>query len=112
MNVGEKIQEILDWNGMQQKVLAKKAGLPVSTVNGYITKGRGIPIEAAAKMADVLGVSLLTLLNTEAMPIKPLELTEAESLMVTEYRMLTRSQRELVAQIIELLRKQNTQTLK
>lgn len=107
MNVAEKIQEFLVWRGMQQKELAIRAGIPVSTVNGYFTKGREIPVEAAAKMARALDVSLITLLNAEPMPLHPMEITNAGGQLVADFRDLTDAQQELILNNISLLKRQN-----
>ena len=68
MTVGEKIQELLDWGGKNQKELAELSGVSQSAISDYIRNIRIPSIEAAQKIADALDVSLWVLLNGEALP--------------------------------------------
>ena len=69
MTVGEKIQELLDWGGKNQKELAELSGVSQSAISDYIRNIRIPSIEAAQKIADALDVSLWVLLNGEALPV-------------------------------------------
>lgn len=76
MTVGEKIQELLDWGGKNQKELAELSGVSQSAISDYIRNIRIPSIEAAQKIADALDVSLWVLLNGEALPVTTLDMTE------------------------------------
>lgn len=78
MTVGEKIQELLDWGGKNQKELAELSGVSQSAISDYIRNIRIPSIEAAQKIADALDVSLWVLLNGEALPVTALDMTEKE----------------------------------
>ena len=54
MTVGEKIQELLDWGGKNQKELAELSGVSQSAISDYIRNIRIPSIEAAQKIADAL----------------------------------------------------------
>ena len=94
---------------MQQKELASRAGLPYSTVNGYLTKGRGIPVEAVQKMAEALDVSISTLVNEKPLVLDSLELTKDEGQIISNFRTLTRDQQEIILKNISIMMKQNSE---
>ena len=102
MTVGEKIQELLDWGGKNQKELAELSGVSQSAISDYIRNIRIPSIEAAQKIADALDVSLWVLLNGEALPVTTLDMTEKERRLIGEYRRLTGSEREAVDHVIQV----------
>ena len=102
MTVGEKIQELLDWGGKNQKELAELSGVSQSAISDYIRIIRIPSIEAAQKIADALDVSLWVLLNGEALPVTTLDMTEKERRLIGEYRRLTGSEREAVDHVIQV----------
>ncbi len=102
MTVGEKIQELLDWGGKNQKELAELSGVSQSAISDYIRNIRIPSIEAAQKIADALDVSLWVLLNGEALPVTALDMTEKERRLIGEYRRLTGSEREAVDHVIQV----------
>ena len=98
MTVGEKIQELLDWGGKNQKELAELSGVSQSAISDYIRNIRIPSIEAA----HALDVSLWVLLNGEALPVTTLDMTEKERRLIGEYRRLTGSEREAVDHVIQV----------
>ena len=107
MNIAEKILEILDWYGMEQKQLAKKADLPYTTLHGYLKQDKSIPADAIIKIAKALDLSVSTFLNSEPLSIKPIELTEEESKMVGVFRSLSGKQKKFILQSIRLFHEEN-----
>ena len=97
MTVGEKIQELLDWGGKNQKELAELSGVSQSAISDYIRNIRIPSIEAAQKI-----VSLWVLLNGEALPVTALDMTEKERRLIGEYRRLTGSEQEAVDHVIQV----------
>lgn len=95
ITVGEKIQELLDWSGLSQKNLAKLVGMSPSAINGFI-KGKKISLEAVDKIAQALHVNRWLLLNNEALPPSPLELTERETRLIIKYRSLPEEEEKMV----------------
>ena len=102
MTVGEKIQELLDWGGKNQKELAELSGVSQSAISDYIRNIRIPSIEAAQKIADALDVSLWVLLNGEALPVTALDMTEKERRLIGEYRRLTGSEQEAADHVIQV----------
>lgn len=107
MSIGEKIVEIMDWYGMEQKELSRRAGLPYTTVHGYLKQGKSIPSDSLVKIANALRVSPLTLMNLDPLPVSQIELTDMESEMLALYRTLSTDQRDFIEQSIALLSNKN-----
>ena len=64
MMFGERLDEALAICGMKQKDLAKAMGMTEATISRYICGKRTPDIATAAKMADMLGISLDRLCGT------------------------------------------------
>lgn len=105
MTVGEKIQELMDWSGKQQKELATLTGIPRSSISDYVRGARIPTIDTAQKIADALGVSLWAVLNGEPMAVTETDLTEKERRMVKEYRELSRTSQGLIDSTMQALKK-------
>lgn len=104
MTVGEKIEEILIWSGLNQKSLASKTGIARSTLSDYIRGVSSPTIEVAQAIADALGVSLWTLLNGEPLEITEKEITLTERRLLGDYRALVPMERELVDHMLQVLK--------
>lgn len=103
MTIIEKIQEVMDWNGIEQKKLAELTGLSKSTISTYMRGVNKISIENLQKIADALGVSLWTLLNGEPMAVTPLDLTEAERALIGKRRALSEKSQKFVDAAVQTL---------
>lgn len=89
MNVGEKLQEIMDWKGLSQQDVAALSGISRTMVSQYV---RGISeptLEALRKIAAALDITVWMLLNNEPMAVKNIDLTESERQLISRYRMLS-----------------------
>ncbi len=105
MTVPEKILEIMEWNNSQkmtQAELAKRTGLSKSSINGYVRGERKLTIDAAQKIADALEVSLWTLLNGDPLAVTPIDLTQRERTLISEYRRLDEEEREAIDGLIRV----------
>lgn len=107
MTVNEKLQEIMDWRGINQQDLSKKTAIPTSTVSSYVTGRAAISVEVAHQLAAALGVTPWTLLNGEPLLATHDDLTSEEARIITDLRGLTLDQRELVLKTMETMKKQN-----
>jgi transcriptional regulator with XRE-family HTH domain len=56
--MGERLQRLRHRAGLSQSELAKAAGVPLGTLRGWEYGRRKPLLDAAAKLADALGVSL------------------------------------------------------
>lgn len=92
---------------MTQRELAERLNIPYPTFNGYVRGRHSISIDLVQRIADELGVSVFLLINREPLPADSQELTEEERVAVARYRLLTREQREMIVQNMELFIKQN-----
>lgn len=107
MTTNEKIAELLDWFGLSQQELADRTGIPRGSISSYVTGRAAVSIEMAYKIAEGLGVSPWTVLNSEPLPADPLDLSQAEKELVTNIRSLTKHQREIIDQNVQLMLKHN-----
>lgn len=103
MDVGQKIQEILDWHGMAQKELAQRTDINESTMSRYINGSNDIPSKALVKIASALKVSVYTLINGEPLNAQSIELTKYESSLIGMLRTLSPDQQKFIFQSINLL---------
>ncbi len=107
MTVGEKLQELIDWNSTSQTKLAQVTGISQSTISEYTRDTREPSLEALRKLAAALDVSVWTIINGEPLAITPLEITEDECRVVAAYRSLSVPGRELVHQTLRTLIRQS-----
>lgn len=108
MTVEEKLQEVMDWSGTQQKEVARLTGISTSTLSGYIRGKRKMTVEAAQKIASALNLSVWVLLNGNPLPVTPLDITEAERQILAQYRTLTHSERDAVDTVIRTFNERKT----
>lgn len=101
MNVGTKIQEIMDWQGVNQKELAERSGLASSTISDYVRGARVPTLTALEKIAGALDVSVATLVNGEDLPVDTLSITGEEEALLHGYRVLTGRERKAVNSVVD-----------
>lgn len=53
----ERLQYTMYWKGLSQSQLSYKSGVPIPTINRYISKQRGACIGSLVKLAKALKVS-------------------------------------------------------
>ena len=107
MNIGQRIHNIIDDRDIKQKVLAKRLGIPLSTLNGYMTGRNQFPCDILPKIARELNVTTDYLLELTDDLDPPFSLSGTERRMVEQFRTLTSEQRELILQNIRLMQEQN-----
>jgi transcriptional regulator with XRE-family HTH domain len=56
--MGQRLQRIREARGLSQAQLARKAGVPPASLRNWEQDRRGISLEAAARIAVALGISL------------------------------------------------------
>ena len=107
MDIGAKIQDILDDTDMTQKTLAQKLGIPLTTLNGYMKGRREFPLDILRDIADALNVTTDFLLGASSHAERPILLQRGEEKLILAYRTLHSDQKELIAQNIRLMQEQN-----
>ena len=107
MGIPEKLKEYMDDHDMRQKELAADLGLPLSTLNGYLTGRRQIPHETLRLIAEKLGITMDYLYGLTDDSRRPFRLSKAERSLIQDFRQLSRDQKELIAQNIRFMQQQN-----
>lgn len=80
MNVVERIDKILSDKTMSRRELAKKAGIPASTLQSAMQRGKNISYEMLQKIADALDVDINYLMHGKT-------LQQHEQAMIEELRL-------------------------
>ena len=107
MEIGRKIQDVLDDKDITQTRLAEQLNIPLSTLNGYMTGRRAFPLEILRDIAVVLQVTMDYLLGISSSAEQPMELKHSEEELIKAYRGLKKDQRELIYQNIQFMKQQN-----
>ena len=107
INIGERIHNIIDDRRISQTELARRIGLKLSTLNGYMTGRTKFPPEVIKLIAETLDVSSDYLLGLSDTPERPIRLSKTEKLMIQALRSLYRDQQEAVHNQVQFFQKQN-----
>ena len=100
MNLGERIQELLDEKGISQRELATKLHMHPNTLNGYIRNRRYPDCETIALIASLLETSSDYLLgNTSTRVSFPSKFSPGEGLLHSNYRSLDAKGKHLLEAI-------------
>ncbi|MET4895760.1 helix-turn-helix transcriptional regulator [Sphingomonadaceae bacterium jetA1] len=95
-----RIQELLDAQGMSQADLARVANVSVSALNKVIKGTRGLDQDWMRRLAPHLGVTPAELLPVED---NPLSLSVEEKALLARYRAADRSTRAQLSRVSEAL---------
>ena len=107
MNIGQRIHNIIDDRDLTQSTLAKRLGIPLSTLNGYMTGRNQFPCDILPKIANELHVTTDYLLGLTNDPTPPYALSGGERQLIEQFRTLAPVQQELIVQNIRLMQDQN-----
>ncbi len=102
-----RIKDLIADRDIKQKVLAREFNIPESTLSNYLTQRTEMPIEILVKIAGYLSVTTDYLLGLTDDPAPAYPVSAGEREMLERFRSLSREQKELIVQNIELMRKQN-----
>ena len=108
MTIGQKLDEVMSWKGVQQKPLANATGISQSMISEYVRDVREPSLEALRKLAAALDVSPWVLMNGDPLPVTIYDITEDESLMLAQYRSLDAEERETVDHVLRTLNRRKT----
>lgn len=100
MNLGERIQSLLDEKGISQRELAASLHMHPNTLNGYIRNRRCPDCETVAKIASFLGTTSDYLLGNTQTCVPPTpRFSSGEGLLLSNYRSLDESGKHLLEEI-------------
>lgn len=100
MQLGARIQQLLDEQGIPQYKLAADLHLNPSTVNGYI-RGRRLPdCLTLSEIARYLGTNVDYLLGNSSIKVYPqLPLNDQETLLINNYRSMHSGQKHILEEL-------------
>ncbi len=62
-DLGEQIREAIADSGMSRFKLAKRSGVPYSGVHRFVGGQRGLTLDTASKLCEVLGLELRSIMQ-------------------------------------------------
>lgn len=107
MNYGARIKALIDDNDIKQKRLAAALNLTESTLSNYITGRTNIPPDVLVAIADYFSVTVDYLLGHSDNPLPPFSTSPSEQGLIERFRTLSREQKELILQNVDLMSRQN-----
>jgi len=113
--LGERIQDLRKQKGLTQEVLAKKAGISLTQMARYETKGTQPPADVLMKLATIFGTTVDFLVNGATEDKAKAQLKDAELLQqFKEVEQLNEKDKSCIKTLIEafLMRKQLQQIVK
>ena len=103
---GKRIQQALTIRNMKQSELCKLAGVPKSSLSLYMSGAYEPKQDRLYRMAETLNVSEYwlmgydVLMERNAVPTQPVELTETEKVLLDLFRLIPESQQKVLIQMI------------
>lgn len=89
MTVGDKLQELMDWQGHSQQDIAALSGISRTMVSQYIRGVSEPTLEALRKLAEALNVTPWMLINGDPLAVKDFDLIDSERQLIGMYRTLS-----------------------
>lgn len=107
MHYGARMKEWITDHDIRQRVLAKEFNVTESMLSHYMTGRNEITVDVLVKFARRCGISVDYLVGLTDDPNPPYPVSTAERGMLERFRSLSKEQRELIHQSIELMVQQN-----
>lgn len=107
MHYGTRMKEWITDHDIRQKVLAKEFHITESMMSHYMTGRNEITVDVLVKFARRCGISMDYLVGLTDDPEPPYPVSSSERELLSQFRTLSREQKELIAQNIALMLKQN-----
>lgn len=101
------MKEWITDHDIRQKALAKEFHITEAMMSHYMTGRNEITVDVLVKFARRCGVSMDYLVGLTDDPEPPFPVSAPERAMLEQFRTLSREQKELIAQNIDLMVKQN-----
>ena len=111
MDYQSRIKALIEDTDTRQKSMAAALGLNQSMLSNYVTGRTSTPPEVLSKISQYFRVTTDYLLGLTDDPNPPYPVSPSERAMLERFRSLSRSQKELVLQSIDLMAKQNQQDI-
>jgi len=105
---GKRVATLRERRGMSQTQLAEAMGLTQGSVARWEKRSVAMPPEQMLQLAQVLGVSVRTLLGEEHLPKEPPGPTGRLRRVLQEVGQLPRRQQEKIVDVVEAFVKQKT----
>ncbi len=107
MDYRSKIKALIEDTDTRQKSLAAALGINQSTLSNYVTGRTSMPLDIIAKIAQYFSTTTDYLLGLADDPAPPYPVSTAERELLEQFRTLNKEQKELIAQNVDLMRRQN-----
>ncbi len=101
------MKEWITDHDIRQKALAKEFHVTESMMSHYMTGRHEITVDVLVKFASYSGLSMDYLVGLTDDPNPPYPVSSSERAMLEHFRSLSKEQKELVQQSIELMFQQN-----
>lgn len=104
MNIGTRILNLLEEEGISRREFAQKLHINYSTVNGYILNRRQPDCEMLFRIADILNSSTDYLIGRSNIKFyKDLNYSPKESLLISNFRGLNPDMQDLLITLTETM---------
>ena len=107
MGVGARVKTFVTDRDIKQKKIAAEIGISDAKLSHYLTERYEMPTHVLAAISQYLNVSSDYFLGLTDDPHRPMSLSESERQLILSLRTLSKDQKELVAQSVLLMQKQN-----
>lgn len=107
MKPNERMKELQTDSDVTIRALAKQMGIGESSLSNYLNGRRDVPYDLLVKFVEHYHTTADYLLGLTDEMKRPFPISDGERTMLEHFRTLSREQKELVVQSIELMLKQN-----
>ena len=107
MSYEVRMKEWITDHDIRQKVLAKEFHVTEAMLSHYLTGRSEITVDVLVKFAERSGLSMDYLVGLCDEPMRPIQLTETEQLLIENLRTLYPAQRELILKNVTFMQEQN-----
>jgi transcriptional regulator with XRE-family HTH domain len=106
MSFKENLREAIDFNGIEQKELARKADISLRNIENYLRENASIPsAENAVRIAQVLGVSVEYLVTGKEIKQKSIHYSGEIKMALEIITQMEEKNRKMAITIIKSMKK-------
>lgn len=107
MKFAERAKAILTDSDVSARALAKRVGVSEQSMSNYLNGKQSMPYDVLVQFAEYFSITTDYLFGLADKPDRPFPVSRSERAMLSDFRMLTHEQKELIAQNILLMKQQN-----